>query len=67
MPPPCQSSGDKRKRMDDDNFESFRAQKVARMSSGATIGAAIVKFENSVETEVCLLLNAITNSILIFW
>lgn len=30
-------------------------QKVARLSSGATIGAAIVEAENSLEIEVCFL------------
>lgn len=32
-----------------------RPQKVARLSSGATIGAAIVEAENSLEIEVCFL------------
>ncbi|MCL7041298.1 hypothetical protein MKW94_011371, partial [Papaver nudicaule] len=36
----------------DANEIRLRAQKVARISSGATVGAAIVKAENSLETEI---------------
>lgn len=37
----------------EDKKTYIRAQKVARMDSGATIGAAIVEAENSLEIEVC--------------
>ena len=37
----------------DDKLTHIRAQKIARSTSGATIGAAIVEAENSLEIDVC--------------
>lgn len=37
----------------DDTRSIFRTKKAARLSSDATIGAAIVEAEDSLETEVC--------------
>lgn len=42
----------KRKWTSDGDTTSLRANKVARLSSGATMGAAIVEAENSLEIEV---------------
>lgn len=42
-------------RATDDKRTYNRSQKVARSSSGATIGAAIVEAEKSLEIEVCFL------------
>lgn len=36
----------------DDEQTYFRARKSARLSSGATVGAAVVEAENSLEIEV---------------
>lgn len=38
-----------------DTGSIFRTKKAARLSSGATIGAAIVEAENILESEVCFL------------
>lgn len=35
--------------------DAFRAKKIARLSSEATVGAAIVEAENDLEIEVCFL------------
>lgn len=48
------NAGCKRKWTSDDDETSVRAHKVARYSSGATIGAAIVEAENSLEIDVGL-------------
>ena len=37
----------------DDKKTDLRARKSSRLSSGATVGAAIVEAENSLEIEVC--------------
>lgn len=54
-PSPYQKAGagSKRKWDEDGNEKFFRAHKAARMSSGATIGAAIVEAESNLENEVC--------------
>lgn len=44
----CKQSG-----TSDDKHTHIRAQKVARSTSGATIGAAIVEAENCLEIDVC--------------
>ncbi|KAI3432020.1 5'-3' exoribonuclease [Psidium guajava] len=45
-------SRNKRKQTSDCNTTSLQSHKVARLSSGSTIGAAIVEAENSLEIEV---------------